>query len=46
ASGVFAGFGHHHVGLTAGPKTGRILAGLISGDRQNIDLSAYNPQRF
>nr|WP_319385184.1 FAD-dependent oxidoreductase [uncultured Roseibium sp.] len=46
ASGVFAGFGHHHVGLTAGPKTGRILAGLISGDRQNIDLSAYDPQRF
>lgn len=46
ASGVFAGFGHHHIGLTAGPKTGRILAGLISGDRQNIDLSAYNPQRF
>ena len=46
ASGVFAGFGHHHIGLTAGPKTGRILAGLISGDRQNIDLSVYNPQRF
>lgn len=46
ASGVFAGFGHHHIGLTAGPKTGRILAGLISGDRQNIDLSAYDPQRF
>lgn len=46
ASGVFAGFGHHHIGLTAGPKTGRILAGLISGDRQNINLSAYDPQRF
>lgn len=46
ASGVFAGFGHHHIGLTAGPKTGRILAGLISGERQNIDLSAYDPQRF
>lgn len=46
ASGIYAGFGHHHIGLTAGPKTGRILAGLISGDRQNIDLSAYDPQRF
>ncbi|MES0813035.1 FAD-dependent oxidoreductase [Roseibium sp. SCPC15] len=45
-SGVFAGFGHHHIGLTAGPKTGRILAGLISGQRQNIDLSAYDPSRF
>jgi glycine/D-amino acid oxidase-like deaminating enzyme len=46
SSGVYAGFGHHHIGLTAGPKTGRILAGLISGQRQNTDLSAYNPMRF
>ena len=45
-SGVFAGFGHHHIGLTAGPKTGRILAGLITGERQNVDLSAYDPMRF
>ncbi|NVO56314.1 FAD-binding oxidoreductase [Rhodobacteraceae bacterium B1Z28] len=46
ASGVFAGFGHHHIGLTAGPKTGRILAGLITQDRINIDLSVYDPLRF
>ncbi len=45
-SGVFAGFGHHHVGLTAGPKTGRILANLISGNATNIDLKPYNPMRF
>jgi len=31
AKGAYLGFGHHHVGLTGGPKTGRILAGLISG---------------
>lgn len=43
---VFMGFGHHHIGLTGGPKTGRILAGLISGDRPNSDLSAYAPARF
>ncbi|TQV83847.1 NAD(P)/FAD-dependent oxidoreductase [Denitrobaculum tricleocarpae] len=43
---VFMGFGHHHIGLTGGPKTGRVLAGLISGDRPNIDLSAYAPARF
>ena len=46
ASGVYAGFGHHHIGLTAGPKTGRILAGLITQDRINIDLSVYDPLRF
>lgn len=45
-SGIFAGFGHHHIGLTAGPKTGRILASLISGQNQNTDLEAYNPMRF
>lgn len=45
-TGVFAGFGHHHIGLTAGPKTGRIIAGMISGKRENIDLSVYDPQRF
>lgn len=45
-SGVLAGFGHHHIGLTAGPKTGRILAGLIARDRPNIDLTAYDPMRF
>ena len=42
---VFA-YGHHHVGLTAGPRTGRILAGLISGEKPNIDLAPYAPDRF
>lgn len=46
ATGVLTGFGHHHIGLTAGPKTGRILAGLVSGDRENTDLSVYDPMRF
>lgn len=45
-SGAFAGFGHHHVGLTGGPKTGRLLAQLISGQQPNIDLSPYSPARF
>ncbi len=45
-TGVMAGFGHQHIGLTAGPKTGRILADLISGKRSNLDLSAYDANRF
>ncbi len=44
--GAFMGFGHHHVGLTGGPKTGRILAQLISGQVPNIDLAPYSPSRF
>lgn len=45
-SGAFAGFGHDHVGLTGGPKTGRLLAQLISGRQPNIDLTPYSPARF
>ena len=45
-SGIYTGFGHQHVGLTAGPKTGRILAQMITGDAPNIDLSPYDPARY
>lgn len=43
---AYCGFGHDHVGLTGGPKTGRILAQLISGRTPNIDLAPYAPSRF
>ncbi|OUS36586.1 FAD-binding oxidoreductase [Rhodobacterales bacterium 56_14_T64] len=46
SSGVFAAFGHHHIGLTGGPKTGRMIADMISGQRSNIDMTPYAPQRF
>lgn len=46
AKAVFTGFGHHHVGLTGGPRTGRLLADLISGRRLNVDLANYSPLRF
>ncbi|MGJ8617485.1 MAG: NAD(P)/FAD-dependent oxidoreductase [Sulfitobacter sp.] len=45
-SRVFTAFGHHHIGLTGGPKTGRLIAGLITGQPTNTDLTAYHPQRF
>ncbi|PCH76442.1 MAG: hypothetical protein COB98_06130 [Flavobacteriaceae bacterium] len=45
-SGIFTGFGHQHIGLTGGPKTGRILAQLISDQQPNIDLSVYSPARY
>lgn len=43
---VFAAFGHQHIGLTAGPRTGRIVADLISGRRPNLDLAPYDANRF
>ena len=38
-------FGHQHVGLTGGPKTGRIIANMISDVPSNTDLSAFDPLR-
>ncbi|WP_170405511.1 NAD(P)/FAD-dependent oxidoreductase [Ruegeria arenilitoris] len=44
--GAFLGFGHHHIGLTGGPKTGRLLAQMIAGRTPNADMSVYAPTRF
>ena len=45
-TGINTGFGHHHIGLTGGPKTGRILADMIAEKRSNRDFEAFNPMRF
>lgn len=44
--GAWLGFGHQHIGLTAGPKTGRLLAQMIAGRKPNVDVGAYSPARF
>ncbi|SHF44739.1 D-amino-acid dehydrogenase [Litoreibacter ascidiaceicola] len=41
----FSAFGHQHVGLTGGPKTGRIIADLIDGKKPNIDLAPFDPMK-
>lgn len=46
STGIFTGFGHQHIGITAGPKTGRLIAQLINGESPNIDMSPYSPMRF
>ncbi|MEX3014106.1 NAD(P)/FAD-dependent oxidoreductase [Gymnodinialimonas hymeniacidonis] len=45
-TGVYVGFGHHHIGLTGGPKTGRLLAQMMTGQTPNMDMSPYDPARF
>ncbi|QIE54458.1 FAD-dependent oxidoreductase [Pikeienuella piscinae] len=45
AINVWLGYGHQHVGLTGGPKTGRWLASLICGERLNVDLAPFAPDR-
>ena len=44
--GAYAAFGHHHIGLTGGPKTGRIIADLVAQKKVNIDLAPYEVSRF
>lgn len=42
---VYTAFGHHHVGLTGGARTGRLVAELIAGATPNIDMSPYRVKR-
>jgi D-amino-acid dehydrogenase len=44
--GLHLAFGHQHVGLTGGPKTGRLVADLLAGRRPNIDMAPYRADRF
>jgi D-amino-acid dehydrogenase len=44
--GVIFAFGAQHLGLTMGPKTGRLVADLIGGKKPNIDMTPYNVGRF
>lgn len=41
----YSAFGHQHVGLTGGPKTGRVMAELISGGTPNMDLRPFDPAK-
>ena len=45
-SNVYFAFGHQHLGLTMGPKTGKIIADLMQGKKPNIDLSPFRVDRF
>jgi D-amino-acid dehydrogenase len=43
---VYFAFGHHHLGLTLGPITGRLIADLVAGRDSGIDLTPYRIDRF
>ena len=42
----YSAFGHQHVGLTGGAKTGRLVADLIDGKTPNIDLAPFDPRKY
>ena len=43
---VFYCFGHHHLGWTLGPISGKIVAGMISKENTNLNLDPYSSARF
>jgi len=43
---ILVAFGHQHLGLTAGAKTGRIVSDLIIGNDIKLKISNYRPNRF
>jgi D-amino-acid dehydrogenase len=43
---VIYAFGHGHVGMTAAPMTGRIVADLIAGRPAAIDIAPFAAARF
>lgn len=43
---AFVGFGHQHVGLTGGAKTGRLLSALVIEEPTEIDTSPFDPNVY
>jgi D-amino-acid dehydrogenase len=44
--GLWADFGHHHLGFTLGPVTGRLLAEQVTGEAPFTDPYPYRVDRF
>lgn len=44
--GLWLDCGHHHLGFTLGPVTGRLLAEMMTGEAPFTDPAPYRPQRF
>ena len=43
---IFYSFGHHHLGWTLGPISGKIVSGMIAEENTNLDLKPYSSLRF
>ncbi len=43
---IIYAFGHHHLGWTLGAITGKIVSGIVAGEKTNLDLTPYSSSRF
>ncbi len=46
APNVILAFGSQHIGLTIGPRLGRMVSDMVMGRKSNIDITAYSANRF
>jgi len=44
--GLWFDFGHHHLGFTLGPVTGRLLAEMMTGETPFADPTPFAVERF
>lgn len=44
--GLWADFGHHHLGFTLGPVSGRLIAEMVTGEPTHTDPWPYRADRF
>jgi D-amino-acid dehydrogenase len=44
--GLWLNFGHHHLGFTLGPSSGRLLAEMMTGEQTFTDPAPYRADRF
>ncbi|MFV0297017.1 MAG: NAD(P)/FAD-dependent oxidoreductase, partial [Hyphomicrobiaceae bacterium] len=44
--GMWLAFGHHHLGFTLGPVTGRLIAEMMTGETPFTDPTPYRVDRF
>jgi D-amino-acid dehydrogenase len=46
ALGLYAAFGHQHIGFSTGSGTGEIIAAAVAGEASPLDASAFMAGRF
>ncbi len=44
--GLWLDFAHHHLGLTLGPVSGRLLAEIVHGESPFADPAPFRAERF
>ena len=43
---IIYAFGHQHLGWTLWAITGKIISGVVAGEKTNLDLTPYSSKRF